>query len=452
MTLIVLFAVLSTALAKTDPDAIDDVRKIIANGPYYNRNAYPNQELDKPTIVYIQMYIEGMSSFRAQSMDFQVDIYFQEKWIDPRLMHNNTKRILLKDPHLFKLIWHPDIYFANARTAEFHDVTQPNFLVWIYPNGTVWYDCRISLTVLCMQNLARYPLDSQSCALRILSYAYDSDEIIIKWNGESPVDVNPEIRMPDMRLRTISHTIRNDTYATGIWSCALAEFHVDREIMHHIIQSYLPTALIVVISWFSFWLDVEAVPGRVSLSITTLLTLATQSSAARMALPQASYVKAIDVWMGACMTFVFSAMIEFTVVNYCTRRKPRKHEKSTKGLSEQVHSLVAQYKEKKAVPTRFQYQNGTCYEVSLCENENSQQNLEKKQLREMNQPSILMRQNFLSSTKRKAIEERMNRVEENRKYAQLIDRRSRVYFPLAFIIFNISYWVYYIKYAVDTIE
>ncbi|KAK6043157.1 hypothetical protein COOONC_19338 [Cooperia oncophora] len=74
--------------------------------------------------------------------DFQVDIYFQEKWVDLRLAHNGTKRILLKDPFLFKLIWHPDIYFANARTAAFHDVTQPNFLVWIYPNGTVWYDCR----------------------------------------------------------------------------------------------------------------------------------------------------------------------------------------------------------------------------------------------------------------------------------------------------------------------
>ncbi|ETN77224.1 Neurotransmitter-gated ion-channel transmembrane region [Necator americanus] len=213
-----------------------------------------------------------------------------------------------------------------------------------------------------MQNLARYPLDSQSCALRILSYAYDTDEIVIKWNGPDPIDVNPEIRMPDMRLRSIHPSIRNDTYATGIWSCALADFHVDREIMHHIIQSYLPTALIVVISWFSFWLDVEAVPGRVSLSITTLLTLATQSSAARMALPQ------------------------------------------------------------------------------------------KKQLREMNQTPVLMRQNFLSNRKRKAIEERMNRVEENRKYAQSIDRRSRVYFPLAFISFNVIYWIYYIKYAVDTID
>ncbi|CAI4224613.1 unnamed protein product [Auanema sp. JU1783] len=426
-----------------DDSVIDDVTKILATGPYYNKNAYPNQHLDRPTVVYIQMYIEGMSSFRAQTMDFQVDIYFQQKWEDNRLRHNNTKRILVKDPKLFNLLWHPDIYFANARTASFHDITMPNFLVWIYPNGTVWYDCRISLTVLCMQNLARYPLDSQNCGLRILSYAYDIEQLQIQWNGISPVEVNEEIRMPDMRLRNISFLIRNDTYATGIWSCAWAEFSVDREIMHHIIQSYVPTALIVVISWFSFWLDVEAVPGRISLSITTLLTLATQSSAARMALPQASYVKAIDVWMGACMTFVFSAMIEFTVVNYCTRRKQKNKDKPVKGLAEQVQDLVAHYKEKNA-------NNGSCYEVSLTSNNaNTEACLEKKQLRDYNnqQQPFYFRRNLLTSTKRKALEERINRVEENRKFAQLIDRKSRLYFPLAFITFNVIYWIYYLRYA-----
>ncbi|KAK6010481.1 Neurotransmitter-gated ion-channel transmembrane region [Ostertagia ostertagi] len=194
--------------------------------------------------------------------------------------------------------------------------------------------------------------------------AYDTDQIVIRWNGKHPIEVNSEIRMPDMRLRAIQHVIRNDTY------------------------SYVPTALIVVISWFSFWLDVEAVPGR------------------------ASYVKAIDVWMGACMAFVFSAMIEFTVVNYCTRRKQRKVRSTTKSLSEQ-------------------YQNGsTPYEPT----------------------SVDATGNFLPSIKRKAIEERISRVEENRKYAQLIDRRSRVYFPLAYILFNFIYWVYYIKFAEDTIE
>lgn len=100
--------------------------------------------------------------------------------------------------------------------------------------------------------------------------------------------MNRGIRMPDMHLKHIKFYTKRDKYATGIWSSAVAEFHVDREITHHIIQSYIPTSLIVIISWFSFWLDVEAVPGRVSLSITTLLTLATQSSAARMALPQVS--------------------------------------------------------------------------------------------------------------------------------------------------------------------
>ncbi|CAP33244.2 Protein CBR-GGR-2 [Caenorhabditis briggsae] len=287
---------------------------------YDNQSPPVQHDKEEVTVVELAMYIEGMSSFRTQTMDFQLDVYFQQFWRDPRLAHNETRRVLVKDKAVLHKMWHPDVYFANARIAEFHEVTQPNFLVWIQPDGSILYDTRISMVVVCTLNLEKWPLDSQRCHLRILSYAYTTEQLVIKWKEEEPITRNPNIAMSDMHIVDLYPGLCDGNYSTGTWSCVTAEFFVKREITHHVMQSYVPTTLIVVISWFSFWLDVEAVPARVSLAITTLLTLSTQANAARMALPEVSYMKAIDVWMGACMMFVFGVMIEFTIVNYAQRQ------------------------------------------------------------------------------------------------------------------------------------
>ena len=47
------------------------------------------------------------------------------------------------------------------------------------------------------------------------------------------------------------------------------------------VQSYLPTILIVVISWVSFWMDVDSVAGRTTLGVTTLLTVSSKASGIR---------------------------------------------------------------------------------------------------------------------------------------------------------------------------
>lgn len=74
-------------------------------------------------------------------------------------------------------------------------------------------------------------------------------------------------------------TYVNDTFLqfTGNYSCLVAHFYLKRSVSFHLIQSYLPSILIVAISWVSFWMDIEAVPGRISLGVITLLAVSSQT-------------------------------------------------------------------------------------------------------------------------------------------------------------------------------
>jgi len=78
--------------------------------------------------------------------------------------------------------------------------------------------------------------------------------------------------------------------------------------------------LVVLLSWVSFWIDLESVPARISLGILTMLTITTQSSG-QGRFPAVSFTKAIDVWMSTCLVFVFGAFIEYSIVNVLARRE-----------------------------------------------------------------------------------------------------------------------------------
>ena len=53
--------------------------------------------------------------------------------------------------------------------------------------------------------------------------------------------------------------------------------------------------------------------------MTTVLTMTTLMMGARTSLPNANcFIKAIDVYLGICFTFIFGALLEYACAHFCT--------------------------------------------------------------------------------------------------------------------------------------
>jgi len=287
----------------------------------YDRRATPTNHLGQPTEVECKLHVRSLGSINPETMDYKVDLYLRQHWYDARLKNPHlTDPLDLNDPNLVKTIWKPEVYFPNAKDGEFQYVTVPNVLVRIDPGGQILYMLRLKLTFSCMMELSKFPLDEQICTMEIASFSKTTKELFLMWKEDGPVDISSEVKMPQFEISKVVAAKCQETFHIGNYSCLLAELHLKRSLGFHMVQSYLPTILIVVISWVSFWMDVDSVAGRTTLGVTTLLTISGKASDMQAEVPLVSYVKAIDIWMGACTTLIFAALLEFTLTNYLWRK------------------------------------------------------------------------------------------------------------------------------------
>ena len=80
-------------------------------------------------------------------------------------------------------------------------------------------------------------------------------------------------------------------FFAGNFTCLEVIFKFRRRLGYYLFHTYIPTCLIVMMSWISFWIKPEAVPARVTLGVTSLLTLSTQHANSQKSLPPVSYIK-----------------------------------------------------------------------------------------------------------------------------------------------------------------
>lgn len=375
----------------SDLDLLDSVLRD------YDRRALPTSHIGNATIVSCEMYIRSFGSINPATMDYEVDLYLRQRWIDERLqVPKFSKALDLNDPSLVQRIWKPEVFFANAKYADFQYVTVPNVLIRINPGGELLYMLRLKLRFSCMMDLYPYPMDSQVCNIELASFSKTTEELQLEWFKPVPIILYENLKLPQFEIENINTSLCKEKFHIGEYSCLKAEFFLRRSLGYHLVQSYLPTILIVVISWVSFWLDVESIPARTTLGVTTLLTISSKGAGIQVNLPPVSYVKAIDVWMGTCTTFVFAALLEFTLVNYMGRKRYHFGKTDKSALQLKTSLKESEKEDSTAQPLK--------------------ENAGKQDIKVM----------------------------EGKIKSKKIDQISRVAFPMMFFIFNLIYWPYYL--------
>uniref|UniRef100_A0A8C8S715 Gamma-aminobutyric acid receptor subunit pi n=1 Tax=Pelusios castaneus TaxID=367368 RepID=A0A8C8S715_9SAUR len=375
----------------------------------------------KPVQIALSLDIASISSISESDMDYTTTIFLWQRWVDPRLVFHGNKSFTL-DARLVELLWVPDTYIMESKRSFLHDVTVGNRLIRLFSNGTVLYALRITSTVACNMDLSKYPMDTQMCKLQLASWGYDGNDIVFTWfRGNDSVRGLEKLRLSQYTVERYYTLVTRSQQETGNYSRLILHFELRRNILYFILETYVPSTLLVILSWVSFWITLDSVPARTCIGVTTVLSMTTLMIGSRTSLSKMNcFIKAIDVYLGICFSFIFGALVEYAIAHYSLSQKdgPTKEIEEV-NITNMFNGSVTSYKQ----------------QISFASIEISSDNVNYDDLTMKTHDKIRF---VLRNKMRKIISYFTIQNPSN------VDHYSKLLFPLFFMLVNVVYWVYYL--------
>nr|XP_022913136.1 glutamate-gated chloride channel-like [Onthophagus taurus] len=331
--MVVLLLIASSPRGRASASLLKQKKAILNN--LLNPDRYDGQikpgilnEEDSPTTVQVSMHILSITNVDDKNMMFSLEFYVRQKWKDERLEFNNTanniKYIVLNE---IRQIWMPDLFFTNEHSSRTHDLMESNSFRKIYRDGTVLTSARVSLVLRCKMFFALYPMDSQVCPLTIESYRYKADDISLEWTNEStPVTLGDDMLIPLFTVERFWTDRGLIAMESGEYSRLTLYFKFARRTGYYLVQVYIPCGMAFIVSCFPFWLNPKLITARVLIGIGVLLSTSLQVSYVNSNMPKVPYTKAIDIFTGMTLTFIFCALLETIFVHVTEVKSTRKLE------------------------------------------------------------------------------------------------------------------------------
>ena len=90
-----------------------------------------------------------------------------------------------------------------------------------------------------------------------------------------------------------------------------------RKVMNQLLTTYLPSILLIVITFATTFFKPFFFEAALSVNLTTMLVMTTIFIGEMQMLPRTAYIKMIDIWLVFCQLVPFTEVVLLTAMEYC---------------------------------------------------------------------------------------------------------------------------------------
>jgi hypothetical protein len=277
---------------------------------FYSGSTFAQQSVkSSPTEVKVGIDIHQIVEVNQKKKNFTAVISIRGVWNDPLIAYEeeNDKAIKTMDARKFRiLLFEKGSTYPASNVFNQQGASQlQTDLITIQPNGDVSF-LRVATVTLQAPHFdfKHFPFDSQTFEIHLDSLLPESVYIFTDPINRS--SISNELGEEEWRVTDFSSEIVHDNDSTNFPASRLTiTFEAKRHNIYYVLKVFIPLALIVLVSWFSFFLKDYA--KRIDLTSSNLLIFIAFNFTIANELPKLGYITFLDYLLVS--TFIITSLV-----------------------------------------------------------------------------------------------------------------------------------------------
>ncbi|XP_050704516.1 uncharacterized protein LOC126989965 [Eriocheir sinensis] len=303
--------------------------------PYYPPPPRPGETPPLDLVYHVDVY--SMDDITTEGGKATMNVGMTLTWHDPRIKFLNLKPDI-KNYFPCDLVWTPSVRavsghgegtvlqtnnyekfcFVHANDEKVARPLTDPFMSHQAEGSThaIQNYVGVLASTPCHFQLMRYPFDMQRCNISFMLMNAPWTRVFRKATPGQHVDYLDSRRvLLEYELYALTTEVGAFLQGTDNNTYFALTFHLRRLYGYHVTNSYFPSLLMFVISWATFFFQIEDFTNRIMIALTAQLVLAALFTSTNQSSVKTPYLKLIDVWYAAIITFCFVIVISQTVIN-----------------------------------------------------------------------------------------------------------------------------------------